>query len=126
MSDGIAPELGTMLVSETRTIAISFDGLLDELNEEKLTGTPTFAQYKKNTTTGAWDVSTDLTISSAAVSSGVVRVGTKDVRSGAVVLALATGAVAATAYRLVCTCGTTSSPAQTVRGIVHLDGVGVT
>jgi uncharacterized protein (TIGR04206 family) len=125
MSDGIASEVGTILVGETRTLAISFDGLLDSLTEEKLTGTPTFAQYEWNNGTGAWDVSTDLTISSAAVSTAVVRLGVDDVRLGAAVLALVAGAVAATQYRIVCDCGTTSNPAQTVRGVVLLNGVGV-
>lgn len=127
MSDGVAPEIGTILVGETRTIAISFEGMLDSLNEEELTGTPTFAQYKRNAAGTAWEVSTDLTVNSAAVNGSPVLIGANTIREGAAVLArvVGTSAVANARYRLVCTAGTTSTPAQVLLGVVHLDAVGV-
>lgn len=127
MSDGIASEIGTILVGETRTLSISFEGLLDSLNEEKLTGTPTFAQYKRNTAGTAWESSTDLTVNSAAVNGSPVLIGQNEIRTGAVVLArvIGTSAVAGARYRLVCTAGSNSTPAQTLLGIVELNAVGV-
>lgn len=127
MSNGVAPEIGTIIVGETRTLAISFEGLLDSLNEEELTGTPTFDQYKRNAAGTAWEVSTDLTVNSAAVNGSPVLVGANTVRDGAVVLArvVGTSAVAGARYRLVCTAGSNSTPAQTLLGIVELNAVGV-
>lgn len=132
MSDGVASEIGTIIVGETRTLTISYAGLLaepiDSAAGEVLTGTPTFVQYKWNNTTGAWDSSTDLTVNSATVNTSPVLVSANQVRSGAAVLArvIGTGAVAGTRYRLVCTAVSNSSPAQTLLGIVGLTAVGAT
>lgn len=132
MSEGVASEIGTIIVGETRTLTISYIGLLAEpiegVGAESLTGTPTFAQYKWNNATGAWDVSTDLTVNSAAVNSSPVLVSANQVRSGAAVLArvIGTGAVAGARYRLVCTAVSDSTPAQTLLGIALLDAVGAT
>lgn len=123
MSAGEADQIHSVLVGEARTLAISFANLLDELNSETLTGTPTFAQYEYDATTNAWIVSDDLTIGSIAVSTATVRVNELDVRLGAVVLARVSGALANVQYKLVCTATSTSTPAQTLLGAVKFMGV---
>lgn len=126
MTTGIAPQHPSLFVGEKRSIAVYCHKDLDERETETIAGTPTFAQYKKNNATGAWDVSTDLTINSIAVNASAMidpDEPTRDVRAGTVITAMVRGAVANTTYRVVWTLAT--SKGQEPVEIIELSGLAV-
>jgi len=96
------------MVSEVRNVAVDFSGLLDA--DELLTGTPTVAEI----------TTTALTLTDKAVSTSVLRINGKERAAGEAVTFKVAGGVAGTTYKIGINCGTTATPAQTLRGVVTL------
>jgi hypothetical protein len=102
-----APQQPTLAVGETRVVSVSFAGKLSD--SETLTGTPTVTEQ----------TTTDLTIANKAVSTAALTIDGETVAAGEAVQFSVSGQLAATgSYTIAITCGTTSTPAQTVKGFV--------
>ena len=105
-----ALERPTVVVGEVRLFSVSFDNKLD--SGESLSGTPTVAEVSTS----------DLTIANAAVNTAALTVNNKSVAIGKAVQFKASGwTVANSPYTIRITCGTDSTPAQTVKGDVVFD-----
>lgn len=100
-------QIQSKTVSETRNVAVSFAGVLDD--GELLTGTPTVS-------------ATGVTVSGAAVTSAAMTILGESVPAGEAVKFAVTGGTAGR-YVIAVTCATNSTPAQSLRGSVTLDVV---
>lgn len=107
MGQNTANEVPTLAVGETRLFSVSFDNKLDA--GELLTGTPTVAEQ----------TTSDLTIANKVVSTAALTINSVSVSAGRAVQFKVSGhGVTNSPYTLKITCGTNSSPAQTVIGYV--------
>lgn len=93
-----------------RIVSMSFKNEIDE--GELLTGSPTVVASPS-----------DLTITNKVINASSVVVNGITVEAGLVVQFLVSGGTAGTRYLVTVTCGTDSSPAETVDGEVILDVV---
>lgn len=96
-----APQIHTKRSTAVMNGAVSFDELLE--SGETLTGTPTV--------TGS---PSGLTIDNARVSTGELTINGVAVATGRAVQFRVSSGTSGTTYTLTATCGTTSSPAQTL------------
>jgi len=104
-----AKQIQCKTASEVRVAAVSFQGKLD--SGELLTGTPTVVEV----------TTSDLTLGDKAVSTTALTIdGTSNAIGEAVVFSI-TGGTAGTAYTIKVTCGTDSTPAQTLITNVTLE-----
>lgn len=103
---GTANQVHLKAVSEVRNVAVSFANMLDD--GELLTGTPTI------TCTG-------LTFSNQAVNTAALTIDGVEVAIGQAVQFKVVGGTALTQYTIQVQCGTTSTPAQTLRLLCLLD-----
>lgn len=102
-----APQQPTLAVGETRLFSVSFAGKLS--TSETLTGTPTVTEQ----------TTSDLTIANKAVSTTALTIDGETVAIGEAVQFTVAGQLAANSpYTVAITCGTTSTPAQTLKGYV--------
>lgn len=111
MAATLAPETYEIATGETRNVAIDFRGKLD--SGELLTGTPTIVEV----------TTTDLTLSSKAVSTTALTINGETVAIGEAVTFKVAGALDGKNYRILISASTTSTPAQTVQATVRLRGV---
>jgi len=95
------PQKHSKTASEVVNCSVDFTGKLD--SGELLTGTPTVTEL----------TSSDLTISSVAVSTSTLTINGVSVATGAAVTYSVSGGTADTDYTLIVTCGTDATPAQT-------------
>ncbi len=100
-------QVNFLLVGETRNAGISFDDWFGD--DEVLIGTPTVVASPVG-----------LTITNAQVNTEEVTINGLSVPIGKAVLFTVTGGTSCTDYLLTATCGTNSTPAQTVIGKVRL------
>ena len=103
-----APEVRTKTVSEVRNVAVSFSGKLD--SGELLTGTPVVTEL----TTSA------LTFSNEAVNTAILTIDDVSTPIGEAVQFAVSGGVSGTDYIIQISCGTDSTPVQTLRGRVPM------
>lgn len=101
-----AAQTGYVGAGETRRVQISFSGLLGAT--ESLTGSPTATEL----TTAV------LTISTPAVNSEALTINGVSVAAGRAIQFNVSGGTAGTTYRIKVRCGTDSTPAQYLEGIV--------
>lgn len=102
MSDNTAPERPVTAPGEINNVSVSFDGVLDLA--ETLTGTPAVVEV----------TTTDLTISSIAVSTEALRINGKNVGTGRAIQFRVQGQLTASKlYTLKITATTSASPPQT-------------
>ncbi len=101
-----APQVYTKHPSEVRNCAVSLANVLD--SGETLTGTPTVSATPSG-----------LTFSNAQVSVGTLTINGVSVAAGKAVQFRVSGGTSGVRYNVEVTCGTTSSPAQTL--VVELD-----
>lgn len=106
-----APQRHTKSAGESRAVAVSFKGLLND--GELLTGTPTVVEV----------TTTDLTLSSKAVNGSSIRVNNDTCVAGQAVQFLVAGGVAGSNYQIKITVGTNASPAQVLVVRLSLDVV---
>lgn len=109
-----APQIPCFINGETRNGKASFAMKLDD--GELLTGTPTITEI----------TTTDLTFANVAVSTADLEINGATVLTGQAVTFKVTGFAAGTTYRARIQCGTTSTPAQTLRGIIRFTCVAAT
>ena len=109
MSAITAPQTHVKTASEVRTGAVSFDGKLE--TGETLTGTPTC------TVTPA---SGAPTVDNVAVTTAEKTINGDAVATGRALTFRATGGTAGATYNLLFSCGTNSTPAQTVQVLCKL------
>jgi len=95
--------------AEVRTGAVSLDGKLEP--GESLTGAPTCAVTPAS---GA------PTVSNIAVTAVEKRINGEDIAAGRAITFLVTGGTAGATYNLLFSCGTNSTPAQTVQVLCKL------
>ena len=100
-----APQIPCVVAGETRNGKASFANRLD--SGETLTGTPTCTEI----------ATTHLTFANVAVSTAVLTINGVSVGIGGAITFKVTGFQANTQYRVLMECGTSSTPAQTLRGI---------
>ena len=103
-----ASQVHSKSVSAVRNISVSFAEPLDA--GETLTGTPTAVE----------ETTSDLTIASVAVSTSILTIDGNSVAIGEAITFNVTGGLAGREYAINITCGTTSTPAQTLTGEVTL------
>ena len=106
-----APQIQTIVVGETRNVAASFAGMLDD--GELLTTPLTVVET----------VTTNLTIANKVVSSGALTINGVSVPTGEAVQFNVLGALANIIYVITITVTTDASPAQTFVRSVTLRGV---
>lgn len=104
-----APQIPSKPTTAVRNAAVSFVGQLDE--NELLTGTPTVTVLPA---TGA------PTIGSIVVSTATRTINGEQVPAGKAVQFTVTGGTANVKYTFTVTCGTNSTPAQTLVGYTRL------
>lgn len=105
MSD--APQIGTKKASEVRNAAVDFSGKLD--SGESLTGTPTVTATPSG-----------LTFANVAVSTGTLTINGSSVAAGKAVQFKVTGGTSYLMYDVSVSCGTNSTPAQTLYACLQL------
>lgn len=103
-----APQIPTKTESEVLNGAISFVNRLD--SGELLTGTPTITEL----------TTSDLTITNNAVSTAQLTINNETVAIGQAVQYTVSGGNANTTYTLIVSCGTDSTPGQTLYGRVQI------
>ena len=101
MPASTSPEIRFITSGETRNVAVDMTGKLD--SGETLTGTPTVTVSP-----------TGPTLSNKAVNTSTLVINGSSVTAGYAIQFKITGATAGTLYTITCTCGTTSTPAQTL------------
>lgn len=107
----IAPQLHEVGIAETRAIAVDFQGKLEQNSPlEKLSGTPTVTEV----------TTTDLTLASKAISTGILSINGVDVPIAMAVQFTvdASGGTVGKEYTIKIVCGTDGS--QTVSGYVKV------
>ena len=95
-------EVGRKSPGDTAAVAMDFTPLLR--SGELLTGTPTVAEV----------TTTDLTIANVGLNSSTIEVNGASVAANGAVQCTVAGGTAATKYTVRITCGTDTSPAQTL------------
>ena len=119
-NEGNAPQIQTIVVGETRNVAVSFAAKLD--SGEVLTGTPTIVEV----------TSSDLTITNKVVSTASLTILGETVATGLACTFTVTGAVAgggltsgryAGLYQIKVTPATNASNAQTLVTSTYVRGV---
>lgn len=108
--DNIAPQIGKLTVGAAKTLAIDFSGQLE--SGELLTGTPTLVMCSPGSPN-------EITLSNVAVNTATLSINGSSVVAGKAVQALATG-VTKGKYMLKATCGSDSTPAQTLIGYINV------
>lgn len=106
-----APQRPAVGKGETRAPRISFEGRLSA--GELLTGTPSVVEIG----------TADLTVSNVAVNTAALTIDGQAVAVGQAVQCLVTGFDGKTLYKLRVTCGTDSTPAQQLQGIIEIPSV---
>lgn len=107
MGQNTATHVPVLTPGETRLFSVSFDDVLDE--GELLSGTPTVAEQ----------TTADLTIANKAVSTAALVILGETIAIGRAAQFKVSGQlVASSPYTIKVTCGTDSSPAQTLEGYV--------
>lgn len=106
-----APQRNTKTVSEVRNIAVSFSGKLDD--GELLTGTPTVIEVNPSSPQA-------LTFSNIAINTSILTINDISTPTGEAVQCSVSGGVANAAYTIKVSCGTDSTPAQTLYGTITL------
>lgn len=110
MSEVTAPQRHKITAGETRNIAIDCRGKLD--SGETMTGTPIITISPSGPT-----------LSNKAVNGSTITVNGASCTAGQALQCKVTGCTANTEYTISASCGTTSSPAQTIQVICLLDCV---
>lgn len=105
----VATQRQEKTASETRNVAVSFSGKLD--SSELLTGTPTIVEV----TTSA------LTLTNKVVSTASLTINGLTVITGEAIQFTVAGGTAGNAYTIKISCGTDSTPAQTLYGSLIID-----
>lgn len=108
MTLATAPQLPCKTAGETRNVAVSFQGKLDA--GESLTGTPTVTEV----------TTSDLTITSPAVSTVALTINKKSVPAGEAVQFNVAGGTAGTEYTIKVSVGTDATPTQTLVVLLRL------
>jgi len=106
-----APQINEKTANEARNGAISFSGKLD--SGELLTGTPTVVDCSPPSPE-------TLVFTSIAVNTAILTINGESVPIGEAVQFKVTGGVAGIKYTIKATCGTDSTPAQTLIGSVTM------
>lgn len=110
MSGNTAPQRWTFVEGEIRLCSVAFAGQLD--TGELLKGTPTVTEVSTS----------DLTLSNKVVNTAELTMLGETYAIGEAVQFLATGQLASQgSYTIKITCGTDSTPAQTLIGLVEFD-----
>lgn len=111
MSTVKAIQLNCQAEGETRLHAISFVGKLD--SGELLTGTPTITEVTNSY----------LTITNKAVNTAVLTINGNSVAIGQAVQCLITGVQDGITHEVKIVVGTDSTPAQTLVGVIRIEGI---
>lgn len=109
MTENTAPQIQCKTASESRNVAVSFQGKLD--SGELLTGTPTVTEV----------TTSDLTLSSKAVSTTALTIDGVSNAVGEAVTFNVSGGTAGETYTIFISAGTNSTPAQTLISNVTLE-----
>ena len=107
----LAPQIQVKTEDEIRNVAVDFTNKLD--SGELLDGTPTVAL----------ESGSGLTFDDETVSVAALTILGRTVAIGMAVQFSVTGGTAGTQYRIVVTCGTNATPAQTLQAIARLEVV---
>lgn len=108
---GKARQLPKVTVGESRNMSVDFFGFLD--SGELLVGPPTVLEVDTS----------DLTIINTVVNTSEIEIGSRTVAIGEGVQFHLTGVVAGVKYEIEITVDTDSTPAQTLKGSVFIEGV---